>query len=171
MSILENNFPSVDRISDIVLGESIINEVMNRERNSFNLILYNIQEADGRPSDESPTPTDSDLVKSVLQSIEPSEYSNLKAVKLGKKIQGRTRPVRVTLPLKTDVTTILRNKFKYSGPVKIQQDRTVKQREHLAKVRSELKSLIDSGVTDKTIRYINGVPIITDVKPSLKKKN
>ena len=85
---------------------------MNRERSSFNLIVYNVHEADRGFMDESPTSTGTDLVKSIIQSIQPSEYNNFKTARLGKKIQGRIRPIRVTLPFKSDVTTILRNNEK-----------------------------------------------------------
>ena len=79
--------------------------------------------------------------------------------RLGKKTAGRARPVRVTLPSRADVLNILRNKKNYSGPLSIREDLTLKQRNHLRDMKEELKNLIDSGTTNKTLRYIGGVPL------------
>lgn len=48
---------------------------------------------------------------------------------------------------------ILRSKARYSGPVKISQDQTVKQRAYLTELQIKLKSLKDARESNKTIRY------------------
>lgn len=68
----------------------------------------------------------------------------------------------MVLPSKEDVLTVLRNKGKYSGPVELRSDLTQKQRNYLNSLRSRLVEMSNTGVTDKTIRYVHGVPKIVD---------
>lgn len=115
---------------------------------------------------------DSILANDILQSIVPGMVPNSKVARIGGRSQGRSRPLRVTMPSKKDVLTILRNKNRYSGPVKIYQDQTPKQRQHFKDTKDHLKHLHDSGDTDKTIRFFKGVPKIVDAnQASLKPKN
>lgn len=72
------------------------------------------------------------------------------------------RPLRVSLPSKDVVLKILRNKLRYSGPVKISQDQTVKQRKHFKDLQAQLRLLRDAGDKNKSIRYINSVPKIVN---------
>lgn len=69
------------------------------------------------------------------------------------------------------ILSILKNKMRYSGPVKIGQDQTPKQRRHLRELQSTLKLLRDAGDNDKTIRYKSGVPRIVTVKHNFGAKN
>ena len=138
-------------------------------------MLFNLEEVDCPTSTGFPAVSNSnsdvDLIKSIFNTIYPNEYADIKAVRLGKRSQGRNRPVCVSLKSKADVTVILKNKHKYIGPVRIVQDRTPKQRELLSELRMELRSLISAGVTDKTIRYINGSPCIVNTSPNSREKN
>lgn len=174
VSNLENNPAKTDSSSFLVQGqENVIQEIVERERRSVNLVLFNLEEVDCPASTASPAVSNSDvdLIKNIFNVIYPADYTDIKAVRLGKKSQGRNRPVCVSLKSKSDVTAILKNKSKYGGPVMIAQDRTPKQREHLAELRLELQNLISTGVTDKTIRYINGSPCIVNATPNSREKN
>lgn len=164
MKTLENKLSS--RLTNDQDEEDIIAEIHDRERRSKNLIFYNLEEEN--PSDTSTSPSDDmhslpDTVNQIIKIIHPLASPCLKARRLGRRISGKTRPVCVVLPSKSDVINILKNKQKYTGPVAIKNDMTLKQRSYLSKVRNDLKNLINSGVTDKTIRYINGVPKIVNM--------
>lgn len=55
---------------------------------------------------------------------------------------------------------ILRNKSRYLGPCKVTDDKTVVQRQALEQLRAKLRELHYQEETNKTIRYIRGVPKI-----------
>jgi len=89
------------------------------------LILFDLEESNNN------TTTDNDLVKDILDKISPSNDLLVVTMRLGKRQQGRPRPLRVSLPSKLDALRILRNKSRYSGPVKIVQDQTLMQKSFL----------------------------------------
>lgn len=66
---------------------------------------------------------DSDLSKDI-RIIIPDKVSVVNTKRLGEKHQGHFRPLRISLSSKKDVSDVLRNKYWYSGPVKISQDLT-----------------------------------------------
>ncbi|KAK2577881.1 hypothetical protein KPH14_012828 [Odynerus spinipes] len=183
VSIIEGKIEEFGQVSDTpvktVDEEEILLEIMERERRASNIILFNLEEtlsssstsSTSSTSQGSSSLTDKDLVKDVLAVINPEGVIIKGCMRIGRKTPDRVRPVRVTLSSKQEVQEILKHKFKYVGPVKIFQDRTEKQRAHLDRLRQELKSLINSGVTSKTIRYVNGTPRIVDMSFSIKKKN
>jgi len=142
--------------------EDIIVELADRNQRSNNLIFYNLDEmADGSSSDECHR-VDLSLAKDIVQVIIPVGVSISKVTRLGGRKTGHARPLRVTLPTKEDVISILRNKRRYVGPVKIHQDQTTKQRKFLNDLRGRLKEYHEVGDINKTIRYFDGVPKIVD---------
>lgn len=177
---VKENFQSlsnrINHLEDLVEGsqlsvhmdlveEQIIEEMEDRKSRSNNLMLFNLEE----PNNDATT--DTDLANDILGKIIPCGSLPIRTMRLGKRLQGRSRPLRVSLPSSQDVMTILRNKMKYSGPVRITQDQTLKQRNYFKDIQAKLKALKDAGESDKTIRYINGVPKIVDVKARAKSKN
>lgn len=115
---------------------------------------------------------DLDKMKNILPKLKPSSCSFQKTVRIGKKLGDHSRSLCVILYSKDEAISILRAKSTCAGlgSVKIVQDQTPKQREHLSELRRQLKSLIDSGVTDKTVHYVNGVPKIINVNSNIKEK-
>lgn len=105
------------------LEENVIEELEDRRRRSTNLILYNLDESDGGNS------TDVNLVSDIFRIIQPDMALDRNVLRLGRKRQGHTRPLRVSLPTKHDVLAILKNRARYTGPVS--QDQTLKQKQHL----------------------------------------
>lgn len=150
--------------------EELLSEIRERDRRASNIILFNLEEMDVI---QSSVPSTSDLVlaQNIFQCFLPDKIQVRKTVRIGSKTQGRSRPLCVTLSSNDQVIDVLKNKYKYSGPVGISQDRTAKQRAHLKNLRSTLKSLTDAGVTDKTIRYFNGVPKIVKINSAQVSKN
>lgn len=138
--------------------EDILSEMKERENKSRNIIFFNLDEASSSlsPASSWDASFDTDSVKEILTQIQPAVLSELNVTRLGRKIPNKHRPVRVTLSSRSDVLSVLRNKRNYTGPVSIREDLTLRQRNHLRDVRAELNKLIDAGVFDKTIRYVNG---------------
>lgn len=140
--------------------DDILLELSEREKRSRNVILFNLDEVE--PETDSIV-SDLDLAKDIIQTILPNEFHNVRVTRLGLKRKGHSRPLRITFKSKEEATTVLRNKRKYSGPVKIAQDQTMKQRNHWKDIKAQLKVLLDAG-ENKTIRYFGGVPKIVDAR-------
>ena len=149
-------------------AEEIIIELEDRKSRSMNLIFHQLEEPE---SSQGHNTVDTDLVSEIIQKIWPGNTLGLKCMRIGKKREGYTRPVRVTLPSKNDALKILRNKSCYSGPVKIYNDQTNNQRKYLKSLQERLKNLRDAGEVDKTIRYFNGTPKIVTAKNNHNTKN
>lgn len=158
----------VDRLEKLLEGsqrsgspdlseEEIIAELEERQKRSLNLIFFNLEEVEESAS------SDEVLVKDIVNKIIPSHSLEISTTRIGRRQQGRIRPLKVALPSKELALTILRNRMRYSGPVKISQDQTVKQRNYLKDLQAQLKSLKDAGVNNKTIRYRDGAPRIVNV--------
>lgn len=147
--------------------EDFIEELVDRERRSYNLIFYNLDEP---IVNQENARNDNDLARDILNSLIPCT-ANVTTLRLGKKQHGIARPLRITLRSKQDVITALRNKTKYTGPVKIYQDQTPKQRKYLKNLQIHLKELKEAGDQSKTIRYINGIPRIVQASQGSKSKN
>jgi len=141
--------------------EDIIAELADRNRRSCNLILYNLDEDDSSSPNESHK-VDLSLATDITQVIIPDGVQILNVTRLGGRRAGHARPLRVTFPSKENVISILRNKNRYTGPIKINQDQTIKQRTFLNDLRGRLRAYHDAGDLNKTIRFFNGVPKIVD---------
>ncbi|CAL1672609.1 unnamed protein product [Lasius platythorax] len=168
---IRNLSTRVDQLEDLIensqrvgsselIEEELIMELEERQKRSLNLIFFNLDEA------EENTCTDEILAGDIINRIIPGDTPAISTWRLGKRQQGRARPLRVSLPSKDVALRILRNKFRYSGPVKISQDQTVKQKKHFKDLQAQLKLLRDAGDKNKSIRYKNGVPRIVNSNTS-----
>jgi len=161
-NLIEGSQPSfpMDRFE-----EQMMAEMEDRVNRSKNIIFFDLEENNNGVT------TDVGRARDILNIIVPGGNLPLDVMRLGKRQQGRHRPLRISLPSKQDVIRILRNKSRYSGPVRMVQDQTLKQRAYLKDIQARLKALKDAGVNNKTIRFINGMPKIVDVGASAKSKN
>ncbi|CAL1672567.1 unnamed protein product [Lasius platythorax] len=152
------------RLGGVSSEEEVLEEIAERERRSTNLIFFNLKETDASTDSNI---TDLDLVKDILEVMGPRDVPNVKISRLGAKRRDSPRPLRVSFPSKHEALAFLRDKKKYSGPVKIYLDRTPKQRRHLSELQAKLKVVRDAG-ENKIIRYFNGVPRIVNARHNAK---
>ncbi|XP_024877224.1 uncharacterized protein LOC112458049 [Temnothorax curvispinosus] len=165
---IENKISSASASID---HEEIMEEISERERRSSNLIFYNIEESNSPSSSTDDGSNDLATAEEIIRKIRPLNPPRIKIRRLGTFRQGHARPLRVSLPSKSDAIDILKKKKSYSGPVGIKQDLTRKQRDHFVCVKKRFESLRDTGVTDKTIRFFNGIPKIVNMPQSSRAKN
>lgn len=143
--------------------EMVIKEVRDRMNRECNIIIYNIPE---NPQ------TDIVTVGNILNVVSPEvdvSLSNDKISRLGKKDgnSSKPRPVRVTLPSSVIVSKILRNKNKLKNDnthknIFLKNDETPYQRQLLNTARDNLRRRINEGESNLTIKYVNGIPIVTE---------
>lgn len=148
--------------SNPVVLENVVEEIQERERRAQNLIFFDVEESVvSGLGDE--TVADESKVNEAVRVIAP-EIKIVKTMRIGRSRTGHVRPLKVILADKDDAITILKNKYKYRGHAKIKQDLSKQQRDYLRNLRARLGSMHDSGITNKTIRYINGTPKIVDMQ-------
>uniref|UniRef100_A0A6P7H5J1 Uncharacterized protein LOC114346430 n=1 Tax=Diabrotica virgifera virgifera TaxID=50390 RepID=A0A6P7H5J1_DIAVI len=108
------------------------------------IVVFNVNESKMKTQQDR---NDEDLttVNKILENFDIDRKS-IKVFRLGKFTPMKTRPIKVILPSKEKVMSVLKNKqlIKEAG-IKIFADQTNQQREYYKKVQNELQNLIDSG--------------------------
>lgn len=152
----------------VISEEDIIAEMSKRENRSANLIPFNLNEMNGDNSTEARN-HDRAAARDVLTCILPDNFSSKFSKRIGSKRPDRPRPLRIGLGSEEEeVVCVSKNRSRYSGPVRISQDQTRKQRAHLQNLEAKLKSMIDSGDESGKIKYFNGIPKIVSANPKKK---
>lgn len=88
--------------SSLSIEEDIIEELEDRERRAANLILFNLDEPQGVSCTDV-------TIKDIISVIHPDNVPRMKTM-LGTKLQGHSRPLRISLSTKQDALEILRHK-------------------------------------------------------------
>lgn len=134
---------------------SKIEEIKHRENN---LLVFGI------PED---TVDQGIAVEDVIRTIVPSfNIAGSRMHRLGRPSSGKNRPIKIIMTDISNHSVLIKSNKKLQAVdrfknVYIKPDMTVMQREHLMRLRRELKERLDSGEQDCIIRYKNGFPFIT----------
>lgn len=139
----------------------ILSELNDRQERARNIIIHGLGEGT-TGSEEDGHRSDLTRAMDILEKIQPGTHKILRSQRLGRKGGLNIRPLRIVLGSANDVISILRNKGNYSGTEKITDDKTPSQMQHLNDLRRQLKELHDKGETNKTIRFIRGIPRIVN---------
>ena len=141
--------------------DDIMAEFTERKRNESKVIALNIP--------ESKKTTGIDRLKddrNELVAIIPPELShtlaNIKLRRLGRAADGRTRPLLLDFPSVNEAKTLLKTGNNGASNTIFKNYLTQSQQIHLKTVRLELKSLEERGITNKTIKYVSGIPKIVN---------
>lgn len=155
--------------------ESMYAEIVERQWRSKNILIYDVPENDKLPTQQR-FEEDKKAVVSILDTISDLNVSDftVSRFKAGNKVaagrantkQPVARPIRVQFRNPDVAMKFIRNKKMYKGSARILPDRTKRQREHLTSLINQLKDLEAEGITNKHLKYINGVPRIMDKLPS-----
>lgn len=153
---------NVNSLNNLHVSE-IIDELQDRQSRESNIIMFNLEEvAESDPKKRNEI--ESGKIASIISSIDDSiNTSGIRFARLGKFLQGKQRPIKITLSSKSDVLKVLKKKRIINIPVKIHGDLTPMQRQHLSDLRAQLDELNRKG-GNKTIKYIRGKPQIVDSK-------
>lgn len=159
---------SVHAPSDALASEEIINEVMERNIRSNNIIVYGVPEQ-GRTKQEQ-LELDTVLIGGITTELGLTEET-IKPVRLGRFDRAgnvRSRPMKVRLSTADAVQNVLRkfHKLKSStvsgqySSINVTPDRTPKQIAFYKALKSELDGRVQGGERNLKIRYRNGIPRI-----------
>lgn len=149
--------PAVQRESQILLNEKIINELQERERRSKNIIVVGLPESTN--SDDSVRNIgDINSVQKMFQDLLPENPKVIKAIRLGKDFAGKVRSLKVVLESPQEVKEIMKNKYKLPVNTRVYYDNTEKN--ILKELSQELERRKNNGEKYIVIKYVRGVPKI-----------
>ncbi|KAG8321925.1 hypothetical protein J6590_037230 [Homalodisca vitripennis] len=138
--------------------EKTLMEINDRNKRLCNVILYGIAKAPNQTLNLKENTTNSKLNSFRLKFTRRLTSNLLNSLEL--------ELIKVIFP-NADQPRIFTKRFsdKYAngdGGVSMSRDRTVKERNHLRKLRADLEARKNAGENDLAIRYINGVPSISN---------
>ncbi|XP_008179353.1 uncharacterized protein LOC103308181 [Acyrthosiphon pisum] len=156
---IENNKTQIQHSS---FEHDIIEELMDRQVRSNNIILFNLPESDNE--------NDLENIKYIFTELNEN-IENFKFSRLGRTkstTHDRPRPIKIHLAEQSDVFTILRarkilkSSTKWSN-IHFSSDKTTKQRDEMANLRNTLQNRREKGEQDLIIRYVEGIPKIISI--------
>lgn len=152
---------------DISSADSIVSEITEREAKKRNLMVFNMPEsrdatADGRRQD------DEHFIRQLFASIGLDQQvlqAPMKIDRLGRKLEGKIRPVKIVFTSGSLVDTItrhaarLRDLQQYKGII-LSRDRTPAQQAQYRSLRQQLHDRTAAGERDLKLVHVNGIPKI-----------
>lgn len=158
-----NSNNAADRSNDGNSLSIIIQEIHQRQIRAANVIVCNIQESKEKNRLDRAR-DDTENVKKILGKLSEHVTVN-KTFRLGKYSDNKNRPVKVTLSSTEEVLHVLRNKREITLPgIKVFADQTKMQQQYYLEVKNKLNVLLGQGETNKSIKYINGIPTIVELR-------
>lgn len=166
---LRRQFIDNEKVNQARNFEETISELNERQTRAKNILIFGIDEQVGNTEER--RDKDLNISEAVLNKISPDEPTHIvKTFRIGKNINNsRPRPIKVVLSDQYEAKRILRLKgnllsTEFSA-VTIKDDKTHKQMEFLKSVQDELKSRLNNGESNLTIKYIKSIPTIVKTDP------
>lgn len=136
--------------------ESVVNELDERNKRKKNVILFQVPESTSNET------SDNVIIEEKLRLLEvravPTKISRLGNRKPN---NPKPRPLRLTFSSESEAKEVLRSNAKIRDSTQqFRADRTMKQREYFAKLKSELETRQARGERDLIIRYRDDIPFI-----------
>lgn len=155
--------------SDPVSFEDTLMEINDRNSRLCNLMVYGLAESSST-NVATNREHDKQLISNLVSSVDyEANLDRVKTFRMGIFKKNESRPLKVIFPDEHQAKLFSKRFSERSvegdSEIKISRDRTVRERNHLRKLRQELEEKINAGEVDLTIRYTNGVPLITKSKP------
>lgn len=148
------------------LCEDVISECNDRNRRSRNVIVHNLTETNPASSAGESKAHDAKHIQSFFDHIHLNvQMTEVRHFRLGKRSRDKSRPLVICLPSESAALHIFKNFKQDDVPDTLQgmslsHDRTPRERKHLEQLRASLKSRLEAGEVNLTIKYINGSPKI-----------
>lgn len=131
----------------------VCNEIKERTRRANNVIFFGFKEIEDQIDDLL-------KVNNLLSEI-GLDFEAKHIFRLGRKIQDRSRPLKVVFDSPHKVVEIFRGKKTLSDKgINVRNDQTPNEQEYFKGVRAVLQSRIEKGEKNLTIKYINQIPTI-----------
>lgn len=135
--------------------ETICNEIRDRENRAKNILVFGLPESNDPNADL--TEFNNLLIKLALD-VKP-----LRLIRLGKSTANKPRPAKIIFESIDNVIKIFKlskSFIKYN--LKIDHDKTIRERDILKNLRLTLNNRIQNGEKNLTIKYVNNIPTIVE---------
>jgi hypothetical protein len=148
--------------------EDFIGELGDRKRRACNAIVYNLPESQNKEL-AARINYDKGQLLELAQAIGFClKLDEIKLFRIGRPKKNNSRSVKIVFKSEIDVGSFLRSfadanlkdgdgKF---STLSASRDRTLRERQHLNSLRTELEERMKKGEKDLTIKYRNGIPAI-----------
>lgn len=153
-----------------VAMEELFNEHLERENRKKNFMLFKCPESvvDIR-----------EVVTNVIKEcVRPMNFTedNFKVYRLGRKVDNKTRPIKVVCDSKDLSREVIHNAKKLKqnptlGHLSVSDDKTIKQQQEYRNLRAELLRRTELGETNLRIIYVQGTPKIVSVSNDRRQEN
>ncbi|KAJ3654135.1 hypothetical protein Zmor_013346 [Zophobas morio] len=149
--------------------EEVAQEILERQRRSKNLIIFNLPEEPDTNTRQGSKDKDTLVLNNVFNITNPTNtFTDLNIVRLGRVNESRIRPIKVSFKDESDVLSIIRgaknlihdSQFKN---IRISFDRTPRQQEVYKQLKAQLNDRLAKGESNLRIRYFNGTPKIVSL--------
>lgn len=159
ISNIENQIISVKELN--IDPNRLIEELNERKKRESEVVILNVPESN-KPVGTDRRQDDIELVTKIIPTRLATSMPDIKLRRLGKPTNGKTRPLLLYTPTPAVAKAILKAKPNkdMNNNIKFKASLTHTQQHHLNVLRLELEELTNNGETNKTIKYINGVPKI-----------
>lgn len=143
--------------------ENLILELKERSEREKNIVIVGIPEINDK-NYKARQIHDADEFMKLAFTANENCPKPVRSMRLGKYIPGRDRPLKICFNNIDTPKQLLRNKDKFPEHTKIYSDRTPAQKEYMATVKMDLAKRLENGEKDLIIKYIRGIPQITESK-------
>lgn len=144
--------------------EHVLLEFKERLLKERNIIIFNLPESSAGTL-RAQNQEDAAATTREIRSFFDLGSCNTKVTRLGVRSKETIRPIKVILPSRDVVISLLKSKINYKGNCKFASDRTQIQREHHDSLKREVNEINRNGKI-KVIKYIEGIPRIVDINDS-----
>ena len=143
------------QVNDDYQKELFFQENKERLVKEKNIIDFKLKDS------EKPENNDMEIIKELFSTRE-IDSEKIKVKRIGQTyVHGKSRPLRVILGSPKHVHWAFHNLELFTNKeLYIKNDLTIAQLNYLNIVKNELKSKVEGGITDLTIKNINGLPVI-----------
>lgn len=142
--------------------EKAISEWEERKKRNSNVLVMNVNESTKHNKEER-TQDETDRVRRLFSELQLTG-NGFKVFRIGKFDPDKVRLLKVIFNNESDARHVIYNRNKIPGNVKVFRDQTKVQRDYYKCIKEKLKEYTDRGDTTKTIKYINSIPTIVNVK-------
>ena len=158
---IDNLEDRIEKIETDLPINNVYNEIMERTIRRRNLLIFNLDDSQDAKN------TDLNKVKSIITNsglTPPLNLDDMQVLRLGKSYNSnKSRPLKIIMKNDDHVHWFFQNKsIIFGDTIKIKSDQTKNQMNELNNLRSLLKTRLQNGESNLTIKYIHGKPQIVE---------
>lgn len=171
MNNLEDSVKRMSSPTNGIQPEDMIAEIGERARRAFNVMVYELPES-ASTNVETRKNYDLDLIVHLFRCSKPDfDITGVKTYRVGKKLVGKIRPLKVILKNEQDARLIV-SKFSSEAAtnasitfssVKVSRDKTPLEQKYFKNLVAELEERKSRGESNLTIKFRNNIPFIVNI--------